>query len=80
MTGVAITRVGNHAGNGLARRFSARRGECGNLAGEFLGILRIKTAGNSGQAKHRICHPSVWRAMSPFGLESFDRAGEENLG
>jgi hypothetical protein len=58
MAGIAIACVRNHTSDRLARRFFRRGSERSDLAREFRRIIRVKTAGNSGQAKHRIGHPS----------------------
>ncbi len=58
VAGVSIASVGNDTSNGLARRFFGAGSERSDLSREFRGIIGIKTAGDSGQAKHQICHPS----------------------
>jgi hypothetical protein len=67
MTRIPITCVGNHAGERWAGTFFLRGNERGDLAREFLRIFGVKTAGNGRQAKHRMCHPSILKAISAAG-------------
>jgi hypothetical protein len=64
MAGIAIARVGNQASNRWAGSFFRRASQDSDLTREFRRIIRVKTAGNCGQAKHRMCHHSILKAIS----------------
>jgi hypothetical protein len=69
VAGVSIARVGNDTSNRLARRSFGAGSERGDLPGEFRRIIGIKTAGDGGQAKHQICHPSFLKTASAAARE-----------